>query len=92
MADPSKLSTKAYWSPFAEEGLCLARAGDAAKDQNQLDSWQSAKPAGNYLVVGCQGEHVVTLYVGQSNEVLRRTLEHRTVTKTAALQQRWMAS
>lgn len=46
--------------------------------QHQNLRWD--KPAGNYLLVGCQGVRVLTaLYVGQSNDVLRRALEHRTV-------------
>jgi hypothetical protein len=77
--EPTRLATTAYWSPFVEKGLCLARAADAVKDANAVDSLLSAKPAGDCLVVGCKGDQVATLYVGQSNEVLRRTLEHRTV-------------
>lgn len=75
--DPTSLSSKAYWMPFVESGLCLAAAMDEAASLGALDNLTTETPAGVYLIVGCEGDRVSTLYVGQSWDVLQRTVQHR---------------
>lgn len=75
----AQLDNKAYWSAFAEQGLCLAEEADKVKTFEDVDGLRSESPAGVYLIVGFKEGSVTTLYVGQSNDVFRRTLEHRVV-------------
>ncbi|PWN19676.1 hypothetical protein BCV69DRAFT_299986 [Microstroma glucosiphilum] len=46
---------------------------------------RSESPAGVYLIVGCKKDKVAALYVGQSNDVFRRTLEHQIVYEDKSL-------
>lgn len=77
--DPTRLASKAYWMPFVEAGLCIAQQAAAVEDLEALDELRGPKPAGIYLIVGCQGDDVPVMYVGQSNDVSRRTIEHQIV-------------
>jgi hypothetical protein len=62
---------------FIESGLCLAAASDKFASLGVLDNLTTETTAGVYVIVGCEGDSVSTLYVGQSWHILQRMVQHR---------------
>lgn len=63
--------------PFVDDGLCIASGADAVREVHQVDDLVTDSPAGVYSIVGCEKDSVTTMYVGQSQDVLKTTLQHQ---------------